>query len=504
MGNSENTGKKYGSLMYTQHGKIYKLANNPGSKVIHTEKSEAVLIKTSSPFPKTAFTKVSKKAEMPQEPEKSTEDKPVPEATEAAGLPEAAGASETPQVLSDWEVLQHTASLWKYKPVPKDEPEPYEEYLTESATLGSFHVTAARVRGKKHKHEGTNCDDWFETRNIENFAVIAVSDGAGSKKFSRIGAKTSCTGAMEYLERELKNLLRKNSELKAHLGYDLKDSRFQQAASQMAQMAQHAMLAARQNVINAFQARQGTPGYAEAVKRDLQLNDFAATLLLTIALPIENSDETFIVTCQVGDGMTAAISRTAPYDQIITLLGDADSGAFSGETEFLTSSSIDSLQSLMGRTRVSRKKIDIIMSMTDGVADDYDPNGKEMLRLYLDLLVNRVISSPQLEMMQKKLDKARYEELSKIVPAPQSYPAVTGELEPRMVPVQYVRELQEKQGLDLKKIWEEGRESLTVMAGAIQLNTGKNAATRLKEWLDSYVVRGSFDDRTLVILQRGE
>jgi hypothetical protein len=32
---------------------------------------------------------------------------------------------------------------------------------------------------------------------------------------------------------------------------------------------------------------------------------------------------------------------------------------------------------------------------------------------------------------------------------------------------------------------------------------GKNAATRLKDWLDNYVIRGSFDDRTLVILQRG-
>ena len=106
-------------------------------------------------------------------------------------------------------------------PIPENEPEPYEECITESATLGAFHVTAARVRGKKHRHEGTNCDDWFETRNIDSFVVSAVSDGAGSKKFSRIGAKTSCMGAMEYLEKELKGLILKNFELKSHLSQDL-------------------------------------------------------------------------------------------------------------------------------------------------------------------------------------------------------------------------------------------------------------------------------------------
>ena len=412
-------------------------------------------------------------------------------------------APDGPTVLSDRDVLEHTASLWKYKPVPKDEPEPYEEYITESATLGKFHVTAARVRGKKHKHEGTNCDDWFETRSIDKFAVIAVSDGAGSKKFSRIGARASCNGAMAYLERELTALLKENVWLKIHLSHDLSDSRFQQAASQMAQLAQKAVLAARESVVNAFQSRRGDPSYGRALNRELQLNDFAATFLLTIALPIEGSQETFIVTCQVGDGMTAVINTQAPYEQMVTLLGDADSGAFSGETEFLTSSSINSLQSLMGRTRVTRKRIDVLMSMTDGVADDYDPNDREMLRLYLDLLVNRVIISQKLEQLTKGLDPARRQELGKSVPEPQSYPAVTGEAVPIMVPIQYVRELRERENLDLKAIWENHLEHIGMMAESISLNQDKNAATRLKEWLDNYVVRGSFDDRTLVILQRG-
>ena len=71
--------------------------------------------------------------------------------------------------------------------------------------------------------------------------------------------------------------------------------------------------------------------------------------------------------------------------------------------------------------------------MADGVADDYEPNGKEMFRLYLDLLVNRVIDLPQLENLLGKMDKNRRLALEKSVPAPQSYPAVSGNEVPEMV-----------------------------------------------------------------------
>lgn len=491
MDKMQESGKEQGGIMYArnQGSKVLKPVSIPVDKegdiprpiIVPTGPREAVLVKT--PPRKVSLTKVSRETLL--------------------GIAEKKVEPEAPTNLSDREVLEHTASLWKYKPIPEDEPEPYKECITESATLGAFHVTAARVRGKKHRHEGTNCDDWFETRNIDSFVVSAVSDGAGSKKFSRIGAKTSCMGAMEYLEKELKGLILKKFELKSHLGQDLQDSRFQQAAAQMAQLAQQAVLAARQSVVNAWQQRQGDARYAKVVNRELQLNDFAATFLLTIALPIEGGDETFIVTCQVGDGMTAAISRNAPYEQIVTLLGNADSGAFSGETEFLTSSSVASLSSLMGRTRVTRKKVDVIMSMTDGVADDYDPNGREMLRLYLDMLVNRIISSPVLENLVLKMDKERRSEVEKNVPEPQSYPVVSKDSEPKNIPVQYTGELCKRQSVDLKKVWEEYMEYIAVMAESIHLNKDKSPATRLCDWLESYVVRGSFDDRTLVILQRG-
>lgn len=410
---------------------------------------------------------------------------------------------EKPQVLSDQDILKHTASLWKYKPIPQNEPEPYREFITESAAIGKYHITAARVRGKKHKHEGTNCDDWFETRSIGDFIVIAVADGAGSKKFSRIGAKSACLGAMSFLEEALQGIAAQEKEMQADLTQEVTDPAFRQMVSQLAGIAQNAVLEARKNVVQAFQLRRADASYKQAVGRELELSDFAATFLLTIALPLEKSGEVLVINCQVGDGMTAALNTKAPYEQIVTLLGNADSGAFSGETEFLTSSAMSSQESLMNRTRVARKPFDVILSMTDGVADDYDPPGKEMLRLYADLCVNRVLDFPHLEKICAALSADEVGRIRENIPQAQSYPAVSGEVPPKIVPIQYTRDLCGLHQISLQEMWEGYQQHLAVMTKGMEQAQGKNPATRLKDWLDNYVIRGSFDDRTIVILQRG-
>ncbi len=53
-------------------------------------------------------------------------------------------------------------SQWVYRAVPADEPDPHPEDGAEAFTTPDGDVLlAARVRGKKHKHEGTHGDDWF-------------------------------------------------------------------------------------------------------------------------------------------------------------------------------------------------------------------------------------------------------------------------------------------------------------------------------------------------------
>ena len=400
--------------------------------------------------------------------------------------------------LSNREITDYTASLWKYKAVPSENvmPDPAPEYQPESHTIGKFQVIAARVRGKKHKHEGSNCDDWFETENTEGIFISAVSDGAGSKKFSRIGAKAACRTARFFLDVNLKKLLKAHPNLCEDLSKKMSDRAFTEAAELLANLVQNAMLTAREAIEKAYEDRRLKEKYTKVVGRELQLRDFACTLLLTIAIQLEKTDETLIISCQVGDGITAAINTRESFDKAVTLLGVPDSGKFSGETDFLTSSKFALKENLINRTKLSRKPIDLIFSMTDGVADDYDPNELHMRRLYFDLMINRILPFPKDFNGSSKISPTLE------VPNPRSYPKLDDSEKRELFPIQYTSELCTDYNLSLKQIWE-NREPLFKMAQKIPLNKDRNPAMRLKEWLDNYTIRGSFDDRTLVILRKG-
>lgn len=402
------------------------------------------------------------------------------------------------KVRSDREVTEYTASLWKYKAVPPKErvPEPAPENRFENHTIGRFQVIAARVRGKKHKHEGSNCDDWFETENIDGMFVSAVSDGAGSKKFSRIGASTACKTAIFYFKVHWERLLKAHPTIQKDLTSDMSSRTFSEAATLLANLVQDSMLAAREAVVSAYESRHGYERYTNIVGRELQLKDFSCTLLLTVAVPFEETGETLIVACQVGDGITAAVNVRESFDKAVTLLGVPDSGKFSGETDFLTSSKFAVKKNLASRTKLSRKPIDFIFSMTDGVADDYDPNELHMRRLYFDLLINRVLPFPK-EKIQSLEAEANFS-----VPEPRSYPRIDDKEVHELVPIQYTSELCTSRELSLQQLWENFA-PLWAMAQKIPLNENRNSAARLREWLDNYTIRGSFDDRTLVILRRG-
>ncbi|NER52306.1 MAG: hypothetical protein F6J92_37840, partial [Symploca sp. SIO1A3] len=65
---------------------------------------------------------------------------------------------------------------WKYVPLPENEPDKHDESKADSIkTPGELKLIGARVRGKKHKHEGTHCDDWFELAVSGDWKILAVS-----------------------------------------------------------------------------------------------------------------------------------------------------------------------------------------------------------------------------------------------------------------------------------------------------------------------------------------
>lgn len=402
------------------------------------------------------------------------------------------------KALSNEEVTGHTASLWKYLPIPSNEPEPAPEYINGTINIPGSKVVAARVRGKKHKHEGTNCDDWYEVANYERMTFIAVSDGAGSKKFSRVGARESCKAAIGFLVSSFEKLFTDKPELKEHLTLALTDPKCMEACGVLAGVVQQSVIKAHEAVETAFYSRKTNPEYEKILGRGLQFKDLSGTLLITVLIPIsEITKEHLVISCQIGDGMIVILNSKGEFSNSMKLMGVPDSGDFSGETDFLTSSQMKNIETLQHRTKISRTVVDTVMVMSDGVADDYFPNETQMRRLYFDLIVNGILEKSSKPISMTTLTQAQMK-LFKRIPDPLVYPWVNDQN--IKIPIHYTNRILEATGLTLEDLWED---STVLNLARLELEENEkniDRSEKLKIWLDNYVERGSFDDRTLVVV----
>ena len=429
-------------------------------------------------------------------PFKPTSEPPASSAAAAAApadaVAEADDADDASLALSDEAVLAHTASLWQYHPVPQDEPDAAPEYKTEEKRIGMAEFVAARVRGKKHKHEATNCDDWFAVAAVGDIAVLAVSDGAGSKRFSRVGARAASEAAVGSIYEQLRTLDAASAKNRAAFALPMEEAAFGEACAKLGAALHAGVLDARRAVLAAFHERCGQEAYTKLLGRDLALSDFAATLLVTVAVPVPELGEVLVLSCQVGDGITCAIDTHAPYGKAVKLLGKPDSGDFSGETDFLTSEAMADIASLQRRTLVTRGAYDLILTMTDGVADDYF-NEQEMHRLYLDLVANGIVPGAQ---GTATFTRAEVEFLRSL-PQPAAFPWVNDK--EQHIALQYASRMCREILTTEECLWQNAH-VLALAAEDTSLKGVTSHAERLKIWLDNYVTRASFDDRTLALL----
>lgn len=415
---------------------------------------------------------------------------PVGEPTPESGEPspdEGSAGESAPEKMSDRDVMRHTASLWRYRTVAENGTELHTEYHCKRTRTGVGEIIGARVRGKKHKHEGTNCDDWFETAVAEGCFIAVVADGAGSKQLSRIGARVSCEAAVEYLRNEIPEMFSRDRGLREKLDGDMSGEEFLGACGEFAALIRKSAVAAFDAVIQKLGSLYSDGSYVRVLGRNPTLADMGSTFLAAVAVPVEVNGERqrFVVTLQIGDGCICAIDTRAEHSKCLRLMGEADSGAYSGETEFLSERTV-SEDAAARKTRISRGRSDILMLMSDGVADDYFPAQPMMKRLLLDLRLNGILPMPG-------------DTSGRCEPAPMEFPAVTPEQQP--VAVQYSKQLL-KDGDDVvNELWD-SRDTLAPWSlEAWGKSLGGTPELRLQNWLDNYSERGSFDDRTLVVMK---
>ena len=96
--------------------------------------------------------------------------------------------------------------LWLNKPSPKDSRFPKEDNVTFKSEFLDKKIVIASKRGRSHAHEGSFRDDDFLMKNLQdNWAIVAVADGAGSARFARAGSRFATDFIVNSFENE--NLL---------------------------------------------------------------------------------------------------------------------------------------------------------------------------------------------------------------------------------------------------------------------------------------------------------
>jgi hypothetical protein len=281
------------------------------------------------------------------------------------------------------EAIPPVSAEWRYLPVPEG-PDKHPEFDARAMdSIEGFKLIGARARGKKHKHDGTNCDDWFQFCSVGDWTIIAVSDGAGSKKFSRVGARAACETAVAQLALQLENhkINFRDSWTADTLRRDEATGIFAEADLDVVQKALHnSMQKAYEAVERATAERQNSLDHFQVLGRRVEVRDLSATLLLSVHtnVPIQNGVTSLVFSCSIGDGMIAVIDKNG----VSRLLMTPDSGQFSGEVTFLTKKEVQP-DRLLNRTFVFLGAIRALMLMTDGGWKMFKIGGLQSLKANL-------------------------------------------------------------------------------------------------------------------------
>jgi hypothetical protein len=173
--------------------------------------------------------------------------------------------------------------------------------------MSPWKIIAAAVRGPDHEVSGDPCQDAFAHWADGSRFVAAVSDGAGSARFSDVGAKRLCDVVV--------------AELKACIANLPSGADTDQDCTAWIDCAARAVTMVRDELL--YDIDQGT-----APDADARLRDFAATLVACVA------DTDGGVFLHIGDGAGAALPEPEAFGEGV--LSRPENGEFANETYFFT------------------------------------------------------------------------------------------------------------------------------------------------------------------------
>ena len=270
----------------------------------------------------------------------------VPARSADAPQPRPAPVSATPPPSQP--SVPKTPPVWKVLE-PDDPSDPIEHEVFEArAGCPGWQIIAASVRGKLHAHKAQWREDSFKWGTTDGWTVLAVSDGAGSSRLSRVASRLACESAVTHLQQLLAGYT------VAPADQQPTDGDLQRLRSLLADAGGKSRMAI----------------LLEAQRRAASVKDFSATLLVVAHTAWQDRD--LVVALLVGDA-AIGLATVAGAKR----LGTSDHGQYSSETKFLTTPGVE----LEFHNRVLFSLplgLTAIALMSDGVSDDFYPEEKRI------------------------------------------------------------------------------------------------------------------------------
>lgn len=254
-------------------------------------------------------------------------------------------------------------TLWNSIPTDKN-IEYYQEdqdclLIPGNPENGTRTMLAASQRGRSHAHHGTPRDDNFRMAHDPDsgWHVMAVADGAGSAPCSRKGSQLACEIGVNKCLELVRSMGAPDEEAFSRLEQDRKNPELLHAIRKiayniLAKSAHAATMAIRE----------------EARAKERNAREYATTLQMVLCRRLAES--WVVLSFGIGDGAMAVLSREGDA-LALHPLGKPDEGQFSGQTCFITMSSVyaDSRELFQRIYAYVLDDFEAILLMTDGVSD---------------------------------------------------------------------------------------------------------------------------------------
>jgi hypothetical protein len=227
----------------------------------------------------------------------------------------------------------------------------------------TWRAIARSVKGTSHQKQNMPCQDYSNYKIIDHTIIGVVADGAGSAKYSDIGAKLAVKTVLEtFTEQNISNITElfnaessvSETENKVASAWTLNfRGRTDKKNTATVTIAQSPSEQKAKRLFSNILNQVITALKEQAEKENYSIEDLACTLLIVIATPDG------VTAMQIGDGFITVRHPEAPPQ----LLFPPDKGEYINETTFVTSA--NALTEM--RVVVKPGQPEFICASTDGL-----------------------------------------------------------------------------------------------------------------------------------------